>query len=361
MSDIVYIPIIKTSDAEIRAVENLNDDVKDDITPLFELTRSRRTKNIPRGDIIRRLDRLEEAYGPRQFVLDLTADLGSRNRQIEKLQNNAGGYENWVKFMFLRKEDFSEIIPVIQISDIGIDNARDFYRRIKEQVDSLNENFNNVVYRFPLEYEDFSEDLRVICRAISGEKVICIVDAGFITQEKSSIYSTKAIDVIGELEDFSLGKIVLAATSFHRNPTEFGGEEDGEFQLEELLFYEKVSEAVESELIYGDYATINPIRIQQAGGRGWIPRIDMPTKDIIFYYRSRRSQAEASYATAYTRVARRMVKDRRYKKVKGMINNCWGIEQIELAAQGYPQGLSPSFWISVRMNIHITLRRFLLV
>jgi hypothetical protein len=163
-----------------------------------------------------------------------------------------------------------------------------------------------------------------------------------------------------ELEDFSLGKVVLAATSFHRNPIEFGGEESGEFRLEECLFYEAVNDAVKPELIYGDYATINPIRVFQAGGRGWVPRIDMPTEELIFYYRSRKRAIEASYATAYTRVAKLICRDRRYRAVRNRIGDCWGIEQVELSAEGYPQGLSPSFWISVRMNIHITLRTSLL-
>lgn len=358
MSNIVYTPIIKTGDAEIRGVENLRDDVKDDITPLFELTRSRKSKNIPRGDIIRRLDRLDEAYGTRQFMLDLTAEPNLRNHQIERLNDNKKGYKKWIDFMNLHKEDFPEIMPIIQISDKGLDSAEEYYERIKKQVQALNKNFENIVYRFSLEYKDFRGDIDAICKAISSNKIICMIDAGFITQEKSGIYSTKAIEVINELDDFSLSKIALAATSYHRNPTEFGGDEEGEFRLEEYIFYEEVKNNVESSIVYGDYATINPMRSLQAGGRGWVPRIDVPTENTIFYHRSRKR--EKSYAPAYTRVAKLVCNDQRYKKVKKKIGGCWGIEQIELAAQGYPQGLSPSFWISVRMNIHITLRLSLL-
>jgi len=356
MNDIIYVPIIKTSDAEIRGLENLRNDVKDDITPLFELTRSRKAKKAPEGDIFRRLKRLGEAYGTGQFILDLIGEPNLSNSQIDSLHHNRNGYKNWIKFMVVLKDDFPEIIPVIQISDEGIDSAKVFYDRIQKQVESLDENFDNIVYRFPLEYQHFKDDLAVICRATSGEKIICIIDAGFITQKKSSIYSSKAIAVIKELEGFSLGKIALSATSFPKNPVEFGGEEYGEFQLEECLFYEKVNLKVQSELIYGDYATINPIRSLQAGGRGWVPRIDMPIEELIFYHRSRKSKLEAKYANAYTRVAKLVRNEQRYKAIKKKTDGCWGIEQIELAAKGYPQGLSPSFWISVRMNIHITLR-----
>jgi hypothetical protein len=361
MINITYVPIVKISDAETRGVENLSDDVKNTITPLFELTRSRRSKKVPRGDIYRRLNRLEEAYGNSQFILDLTSDPALRNRQIEDLQNNVKGYKNWVSFISSLEENFDDIIPVIQISDIGVDNARDFYNRIKRQVHEMSKIFNNIIYRFPLGYNDFAEDIDVICQEIYSDKIICLIDAGFITQEKSTIYSQKAIDVVEKLKDFSLGKLVLAATSFPKNPTEFGGENEGEYQLEEILFYNEVISRTKSDLIYGDYATINPIRVEQAGGRGWVPRIDMSTKeDAVFYFRSRKKKTETNYAPAYIRVAKRMVQDRRYQETKDILDNCWGIEQIELAAQGYPQGLSPSFWISVRMNIHITLRVSLL-
>jgi hypothetical protein len=360
MSDIVYVPIIKTGDAEIRGIENLSDDVKDKITPLFELTRSRKSKKIEQGDIFRRLDRLEEAYGTRQFVLDLTGEPSLSNEQIESLHDNRDGYKNWIKFLVSQKENFPEIIPTIQISDEGVDSAEEFYKRIRKQVESLGKNFDNIAYHFPLEYEDFKDDLDAICQAISGDKIICVIDAGFITQQKSNIYSEKAISVISNLESLSLGKIVLSATSFPKNPTEFGGEEEGNFGLEEGFLYKKVDDAIDSTSIYGDYATINPIRSLQAGGQGWIPRIDMPTEELVFYYRSRKRELEASYAKAYTRVARQVIKDERYKEVKDKIDNCWGIKQIELAAKGDPQGLSPSFWISVRMNIHITLRISLL-
>jgi len=365
MSDIVYVPIIKTGDAEIRGIENLSDDVKNTITPLFDLTRSRKSKNIKQGDIFRRLNRLEEAYGKRQFVLDLITEPHLMNEQIRDLQDNNNGYENWIDFLISLKEKFPKVIPTILISYKGAKSDKEVYDRVKKQIESMEKHFNSIAYRFPLEHERFENDLSEICQVISGEKIICVIDAEFITQEKSGIYSEKAKSVINELDSLSLGKIVLSATSFPRNPTEFGEENYGEFRLEECLFYENVNTVVQSELLYGDYATINPIRSLQAGGQGWVPRIDMPTESTIFYYRSRRKKVEdefkEKFPVVYTRVARRMIKDDRYKEVKDMIGNCWGIEQIELAAKGDPQGLSPSFWISVRMNIHITLRRNLLI
>jgi hypothetical protein len=347
MKNIKYIPIIKTGDAEIRGVENLSDNVKDSITPIFELTRSRISKKYPEGDVYHRLNRLKDAFGNRRFILDLTGEPNLSNRQIEDLQDNRNGYKKWIGFLISNKEDFPEMIPTIQISDVGVNSIEDYYERIRKQAKEMDTYFDSVVYRIPLGYEDFGGDLKVVCEAIPGKKIICVIDAGFITQEKAKIYSEKAKSVVNKLNEFNVQKVALSATSFPRNPTEFGEE----FNLEEVLFFASVRD--KTPLIYGDYATINPLRNLQAGGNGWVPRIDMPTEDIIFYHRSRKV---GSYADAYVRVAKLVCNDQRYKEAKKIIGGCWGIEQIELAAEGDPQGLSPSFWISVRMNIHMTLR-----
>jgi hypothetical protein len=362
MTNIIYVPIIKTSEAEMRGVGNLLDSTKDFITPLFELTRSRASKNLERGDIFRRLEQLKDVFGEkRAFFLDLTSDLFNRNEQIDSLQDNRKGYKNWIDFLLDVKETFPGIMPVIQISDAGVSSESEFYGRIKQQVRVLDNEFGRIAYRFPMfNYDSFVKDLSEICSVIKSKKITVVVDGEFILRGMAEQYATKAIDILRQLKQFSLGPIVVAATSFPRNPTEYGDEETGEILLEEDELFDLLKGKVNSQLIYGDYATINPIRSPQAGGNGWVPRIDMPIKELIFYYRSRKSNVEKRYNPAYVRAAKRMVDDNRYTKTAKQIGDCWGIEQIEQAADGYPQGLSPSFWISVRMNVHITLRSAIL-
>ena len=69
-------------------VDNLSDLVKDGITPLFELTRSRTTRKLKEGDIFRRLAKLNEIFGDRRFFLDLTDDPNLSNKQIRRLHSN---------------------------------------------------------------------------------------------------------------------------------------------------------------------------------------------------------------------------------------------------------------------------------
>ncbi|MDM7149060.1 beta family protein, partial [Klebsiella pneumoniae] len=42
---------MKTRDAELKAMTHLKDDVFDKILPIYELTKSRKTKTTPDGDI----------------------------------------------------------------------------------------------------------------------------------------------------------------------------------------------------------------------------------------------------------------------------------------------------------------------
>lgn len=356
-----YVPVMKTGDAELRGLANLFSDIKVRITPLIELTRSRSSKRVPQGDISLRLKKFEEVFGNHNFMLDLTAIEDLRNDQIRKLQDTTKGYVNWIKFLKEVKRKLEHVIPVIQISDIGVEDEAEYEKRIEDQARELNKIFKTVAYRFPINYEEYTQDIDVICKGISKDKLICIIDTGFFLRGKLSVNSSRAIDVVGDLEKLGINNIVLTATSFPKNVMDYSSEEDrGEFDLEEWLLYKKVKDSIDTELFYGDYATIHPIRSHQAGGKGWRPRIDVPTRKTLFFYRDKKGELEKSYVAAYTRVAKKVIKDSRYIKLKKKLGDCWGIEQIELAAEGYPQGLSPSFWISVRMNINITLRDKLL-
>lgn len=354
MSKIAYVPVIKTADAEVRALENLSEAVINKITPVFEFTRSRKSSKIVEGDIHRRVKRLAEIFKDRACFFDLTTDPNLTNSQIKELQSNAAGYKNWTDFLIAYKRDFSKIIPTLQISDENLNSEDEHYKRLKDQVKVLEANFDKVLYRLPLGYEFAEKDMQEICSEISADRVVCLIDAEYIPKDKASVYSTNAVLLIKQLSRFSPVKIVVAGTSFPRKPTQHGTDTEGQMPLEEKLFYQKVTKT-EKDVIYGDYATIHPFRNDQSGGNGWVPRIDMPTEDKLFYFRDRKDKSEASYAGAYERVARKVKATEDYKNIRKKIKNCWGLDQINSAAEGLPEGLSPSFWISVRMNIHISL------
>lgn len=353
MKTISYVPVIKTADAEVRALENLAESVKDGIAPLFEFTRSRKSTKMTEGDIHRRVKCIAETFSDRLCFFDLTTDPNLSNDQIKDLQRNTGGYRNWTDFLLAKKKEFSKIIPTLQGSDENVADEAEHYRLLKQEIKVLADNFDTILYRFPLGYDFLDKDLEEIQKTIPFSRVVCLIDAEYIPKDKSGIYAANALSVVKQLLKISPSAVVVAGTSFPQKP-KYGGEEVGRMALEEKLLYQGVAKT-EKGVVYGDYATIHPSRNDQSGGNGWVPRIDMPTNEELFYYRYRKEQSEETYAPAYERAARKVVATTDYRAVAKQLKGCWGVEQIKAASEGLPPGLSPSFWISVRMNIHMSL------
>ena len=124
--------------------------------------------------------------------------------------------------------------------------------------------------------------------------------------------------------------------------------------IKEISFFEKVKkESTNSKLnlIYSDYATANPLRNDNiVMARGWIPRIDVPYKRDIYISRIKRGTSD--YLTKYHEDAEQIVNDDFFKNISNDID-CWGLTEIQRAAEGMVGGAAPSFWISVRINIHL--------
>lgn len=359
-----YVPIIKMGDAELRGIERLTEEVKESITPVFELTRSRKTTKLKEGSISKRLDKLEKVFGTtRDFILDLTSDGPLINTEIKELQKSDRGYSNWCNFIFEQKRRFPKIIPVIQVSEDENLSVEDNNKNLFDQVVSLQQKFQMLCYRINISDEVYEEDLEVIRQALGGncKSLICCMDVVFIPREKASAFAKKIIERISQInERFGVVMFSLAGTSFPKNVNQVSTHDSADIILEEVLFArivrEHFKEASEVQVIYGDYASINQERNDMIA-TGWIPRIDCPTNDLIFYYRKRR--AGDSYIRRYMEVANMVTQDSRFQSLKQQIS-CWGIDEIEYAAGNRPRGLAPSFWISVRLNIHISLRSFLL-
>ena len=130
---------------------------------------------------------------------------------------------------------------------------------------------------------------------------------------------------------------------------DLGDLESDTFSISEIDVYNIVLQK-HKDIIYADYASINPVRNDTITmARGWIPRIDVPLDKTIFYYKKRRPKGVTAYASTYIQVAQSVCSDLRFPHDL----NIWGINQIHSCAEGGTPSASPSFWISVRMNIHI--------
>lgn len=363
----IYVPIIKTGEAEIRAIENspfLSEE--NDIIPLIELTRGRqKTKKLDNGKKLithpftKRLNSLKERFKDKTVAIDLTSEEGLLSGEILDLYEPSNGYEKWRSFLnsTFKEGIFKSIIPSIILN--WDDNEEDFVSNVNEEVKKICANYGAILYRCSLKEKDCYEELPLILSsALENTEIYIVIDAGYLQEamEESAIevFNSRIKNLKGILK----GKkyhMIISSTSFPNNVTEYGDKPTATIREIEKSIYCRVSKE-HHDIIYSDYATINPIRndlITMA--RGWIPRIDVPITDAIYYYRQRRPKGMTAYKGAYTYAAGRAMSDKRFPKA---LHGLWGISMIESCAFGEVPSSAPNFWISVRMNIHIyqTLR-----
>ena len=109
-----YVPIIKTNPAELKGFSNLPIDVFNNILPVIELTRSRRSKNNPNASIYKNLDTIIDIIGTNPFILDLTTDETLINNEIEGILYDGGnGFTKWVDLIITLKNSNMNPIPII--------------------------------------------------------------------------------------------------------------------------------------------------------------------------------------------------------------------------------------------------------
>lgn len=332
-----YIPILKSADAELRAFSHLDDEVKDQILPLFELTRSRSSKRLPEGDIFKRVDQIKENVDGRPFILDLTTFDNLINSQIEELLDPGNGFDHWCSFV--EGLGIDALIPMIHAID------DDPLNDLASEVQRLDANFKHLAFRADMFDPDTPDYYRTIHDNISDiDKLIVVIDASFIRQAHSKTFSQTAIRRIDEILRVSKpGMVFVSGSSFPRSVTDYGEDLNDMFPLEEVLFYRLVRDHYDGiEVFYSDYATVHPIRYDVRGGN-WVPRVDLILEDMIIYYRYRRDDG------GYVRAAAAAVADPAYISI-----GSWGDSEIAAAASGNPNGRSPAYWISVRINSHIT-------
>lgn len=344
-----YHLLFKTGDAEIRAMEKSN--FRGDLLfPIVELTRGRKSKYDKVGRISKRIEKLSSIFRNQAICLDLTAENSLSNEEIEELYDYSEGYSNWLSFLNENKIYFKEIAPTILV------NAEDsnLTENLQSQVNELVKAFDTIAYRNNISDGGYLEDLGSIAPIINENENVkfkFIFDCEYVPS--GAIHSTidlvnfriqKVLDLIPKSE------IIVISTSFPRYVSDIGNDNYDKFPLSELDIYNGIKEKHQS-VLYGDYGSINPIRNDTVVmARGWIPRIDVPTLEGIYYYRIRNIVRD--YAKTYTKVATKVATDPDFPD----LTDNWGHKQIISCMHGNAPGSSPSFWISVRMSMFIELQ-----
>jgi hypothetical protein len=355
-----YAVIMRTGEAELRAFEMSQPKVLDKILPIIEITRGRK-KTIKDEDgkplyetypFNNRIQKIKKLFENKVITIDLTSEKNLSCPEVDELYDPFNGYENWINFLVgLKKEKvFKDIIPTIIINVTDPDFDKNFITQIKE----LGRYFSKILYRNSIEDEGCYSDLELIHTHMQGyqEQLIIAIDCGYVQQASHDSYSNKVIARIKNIQSIIGPRlpIIVTSTSFPNNVKDLGDVDNDVFNLAEVTIFDTVSIEIPN-IIYGDYAAVNPIRNDGiVMARGWIPRIDVPLEREIYYYKQRRPGKSSAYSNTYSKVAMSVVKDKRFpvelKKNKG-------IYYIQKASEGAVPSSAPSFWISVRICIHL--------
>ncbi|MBW5801341.1 beta family protein [Halomonas elongata] len=349
MSEFLYFPIIKTRDAELRCFGNIGASCFEKMLPIYELTKSRKTKKAPDGDIYRRMKQIGDIQGDRPFILDLSTDERYINPQIEQLLAEQHGFKDWQYFIFDLHSGLN-IIPMVHLyeDDSGVMSD------VGKFVADASERVRSIAVRLP--YDLGRDEVGYYVRSIAGQmvegcKLYVILDGGFVRDKPVSDVVDLFLDSCAGIEGYEekIEDVVVSCTSFPSSPANEGrADVDGKFRIYEEEIYQGVVENFPVK--YGDYASINIEQIEMKGGT-FVPRIDVASLDGMYftYKRYRRNNG------GYVRCAEHTVRDSNNYSPLGV----WADDEIKLAASGKPTGISPAFWISVRMSYYIRTRLML--
>ncbi|WP_407906423.1 beta family protein [Escherichia coli] len=345
-----YYPILKTTIAEMRALKKLDFVAWRNITPILELTKSRKSKNNQESCVYRKIDEIKEIVGDNEFILDLTNIESLSNEQIESFQSDRNGFENWCSFISEVRESNLNVIPMLIAYP---DNTIDDLVLEMQQLCAITQ---KIAVRIPICEPDLDELFiilrQILCQNYAGIGYI-IFDGGYIHDE--IIDPLPLVNIISsfcsELPDSFSGKVVFASSSFPASAIErvSGNKFNNSFYLQTLPLFKRVVDGlrdngVKKDIFFGDYACIHPNR-NESKAYNWIPRIDYPTVDKIYFSRSRREEG------GYIECAK-MISSLSCFKNDSL--QCWGMVEIRRTSAGSPGGKSPSYWISVRSNIHMS-------
>lgn len=332
----------------MKAFKMLSPELRSHITPFVELTASRRSKTLPEGNVEKSVELLLDSVGESgSFILDIASDEDLRNSELEAFYDPANGYDKWCSFLESIKGASKRLRPTILLNM----EDGDSHAEITKQAQRLIDTFDEVYLRLPI--SDVSpEDITYVAGLFSTlpkGKINLVLDAGFIGQNKIGTVKAEILKLMQAVKDAGFTSVRITSSSFPKLVTAAGygqNKERDHFGIDELkLFSELQNDEPEITWLYSDYGTVHPVRYETRGGV-WVPRIDVPLDDQIYYYRYRREDG------GYKKAAIGAYSDSRFDHTL----DCWGMRQIKTAATGTPPGLSPALWISVRINIHLTRR-----
>ena len=370
-----YFPVLKTRPSEVKAYENLNEEIKDAILPVIELTgalgytypKNYKIENLRGtkrpGDITKKRSKILSMVEKRRFILDITDDDSLKYYGLGEtsggLLDHSDGYKAWINFLTEESSLKKLVIPTIQFNT-------NYLEDVEKQIAQLNSVFDYISIKLPafLNLNDnlsgslifnssISKILDFLYEHVSGKKIIMLLDFGYVPKFdaikgliEKEIKQIKGID--------SLKALVIVSSSYPSFvPNVPKPILITENDISELF---QISIPKCDNIFHGDFAGLHPTKYEMGGG-GWIPRIDYIVRDVntnkpLCYDYCRGVKRNVSQE--YYSLAKSVISADNYKKITE--TDCFGDFAVKQKAEGKEEGKAPSYWIAVRSNLYMTMQ-----
>ncbi|MGL4590091.1 MAG: beta family protein [Mycoplasmatales bacterium] len=352
-----YIPILSISSSEIKALSELPEKDKDLILPYFPLKGWMGSNKLENT-----IKKINEIYKDRAWIADIDYEFIRNSSVIKKLlvdgkyprevydqvlnlsqPNN--GYANWIEYC----SSLKNVIPTIQLDDISELEAQCLHYsepKMSEKPVALRIRLNNY------KNTEIENILKVVSSTLVNPLYI-LIDLGQINHayiNNVSLILKFVKYFINATSNKKNCTYSLSATSF---PSSFSGMSEGESSVYERILFDKISNSIETNLIYSDYGSVS---LNKATGASRIPppRIDYPRK--LEWKHVRKDFEDVKTATKeekhkiYTSLAKKII-EKEYWDPNLLV---WGTQQIQKTAIGDSFGITDAQKATAtRINIHL--------
>lgn len=327
-----YFPTLRTRQAEMKGLEQLDTDRKALIVPLLTLGR------WPRAlDFSKSAEKAAFVMGELPYFLDLTMDGNHLADQQRMLRDPKNAFDAWCTFVV----KYPSAIPIIQFTS----DART--RDIIKQAQKLERAVGKIGFRI----RDFSVETPAVINALSAlddpQNAIVFIDCQYIRSALTA-YVSAAVATINQLRiEFPEIVIVVLSTSFPSSTVPFADatQKRGSIDILERELHARIGGSAVAT--YGDHASVHSVVYDDdVGFMRWAARVDYPRELDWYFERRPGDQSADGYISAAQAV-------RASDPAIGS-RGIWGEEMIIQAADGNPHAKAPASWISVRVNIHLS-------
>jgi len=331
-----YVPTLAIRPCEMKGLEFLDDATKNRMTPCFLLA-----PWVASHALERAMDKIENVFPNRPYFLDLDPDYqptnpeGEPQQELAQLMDPSDGYANWVDFV----RDHERVWPVIQSQ--GQDRLQ-----IRKQIEAMQDLGRCYCMRISRNHFPDNIDDIVAAFAESGAADYDIILEGGWTEDPLGLASWFGGMITGALTQISAQVLIVAScTSIPMSYVGYQGLNKVPFHNRKLV-QQVGSQSNRSKVIYGDWGSTRPRRVQ-GGGRRPLDRIDYPTNGA--WHIARNKDEDWTFRDAAKKVVASNV-------WKGNLN-IWGERMIEDTARGRETGIDTyQKNIASRVNIHLHLQ-----